>query len=205
MLAVDVSLERDSLLLEGLTRDVADVAEVFLVVDEFSVLFSECSECIKHDTWYDVAEQNTKEDTVKHVIGEADDLELFHGLTDGTWDKELQNTVKHGLAHLFWGFFARVNVLLIVAEGDSTEHEGKDDSHEADIGKFFDVHTDGFEDVSDFRVVAENIHDVEEVDGWMEEGPEEGYTYIDQDTIELSCFVEGLFSITSFQGFMDQW
>lgn len=197
MLAVDVSLERDSLLLEGLTRDVADIAEVFFIMNELSVLFSQCSKCIKHDTWYDVAEQNTKEDAIEHIIGETDDLELLHSLTYGTRDEELQDTVKHGLAHLFWRFLARVNVLLVVAEGDSTEHEGKDDSHEADIGKFFDVHADGFEDVSDFRVVAENIHNMKEVDGWMEEGTEEGYTYIDQDTIELSCFVEWLLSIAS--------
>lgn len=205
MLAVDVSLERDSLLLEGLTRDVANVAEVFLIMDEFSVLFSKCSECIEHDTWYDVAEQNTKEDTIEHVIRETDDLELLHSLTYGTRDKELQDAVKHGLTHLFWWLLARVNVLLIVTEGDSTEHKGKDHSHEADICKFFDVHTDSFEDVSNFRVVAEDIHDVKEVDGRMEESTKEGYTYIHQDTIKLSSFVERLFSVTSFQSFVDQW
>lgn len=205
MLAVDVSLERDSLFLEGLTRDVANVAEVFLIVDKFSVLFSECSECIKHDTWYDVAEQNTKEDAIEHVIRETDDLELLHGLTNGTRDKQLQDTVKHGLTHLFWWFLPRVNVFLVVTEGDSTEDEGKDYSHKAHISKFFDVHTDSFEDISDFRIVAEDIHDMKEVDGWMEESTEEGYTYIHQDTIELSSFVEWLLSVTSFQGFMNQW
>lgn len=102
MLAIDMSLERDSLLLEGLTRDVANVAEIFLVVDEFSVLFSECSECIKHDTRYDVAEQDTKEDTIEHVVRETNDLKLLHSLTNGTRDKELQDTVKHGTTHLLW-------------------------------------------------------------------------------------------------------
>lgn len=204
MFAIDMSLEWDSLLLEGLTRDVANIAEVFLIMNEFSVLLSQCSECIKHDTWNDVAEQNTKEYAIEHIIWETDDLELLHSLTDGTRYEKLQDTVKHGLTHLFWRFLARINVLLIVAEGDGTKHERKDNSHETDIGKFFDVHTDGFEDVTDFGVVAENIHDMKEVDGWMEECTKEGYTYIDQDTVELSCFVEWLISIASLQGFMDQ-
>lgn len=102
MLAIDMSLERDSLLLEGLTRDVANVTEVFLIMNEFSVLFSECSECIKHDTRYDVAEQNTKEDTIEHVVRETDDLELFHSFTNGTRYKELQDAVKHRTTHLLW-------------------------------------------------------------------------------------------------------
>jgi hypothetical protein len=68
---------------------------------------------------------------------------------------------------------------LIVAEGDSTKNEGEDDSHDTNICKFFDVHTDSFENITNFRVIAEDIHYVQEVYGRMEEGSEESNTNID--------------------------
>ena len=87
VLAVDVVLEGDTLLLEGLSGNVANVAIVFLIVHQFVVLLSECSEGVEHDTRNDIAEKNAEEDAVDHIVWETHDLELLHRLPYGSGDE----------------------------------------------------------------------------------------------------------------------
>lgn len=96
-------------------------------------MLSQCSECIQHNTRNDIAEENTEENTVYHIIREPHYLEFFHSLADSTWDKELHDTVNHGLTHLICWLVTRIDVLLVVAESDSTEDKSEDNAHDTDI------------------------------------------------------------------------
>jgi hypothetical protein len=87
MLTMNVVLEWNALLLECLSRNVANIAIIFLIVDQFVVLLSQGSEGVEHDTIYDIAEKNSKEDAVDHIIWKAHNLELLHGLAYRTRDE----------------------------------------------------------------------------------------------------------------------
>ena len=189
MFAVDVVFEGDSFLLEGLTIDVADVAVIFFVVLQVVGDVSQGGEGVEHDTRDDVAEEDAEEDAVDRVVEETDDLEGLHRLGDCSRNEELEDAVEHCLTHLAFGLLSWINVFLVVAEGDCAEDEGEDNAHEADIEEFDHVESDGAEDVADFWVVAEDVHDMEEVDGRVEEGAHEGDSHVEGHSPELHAVV----------------
>ena len=84
MLLSGVLGEVDSLLFEGFSTYIADVAVIFLVVVSVVGLFSQAGEGVKHESADDVAEKHIKEGYIDDVIEEASDLELFHGLAYST-------------------------------------------------------------------------------------------------------------------------
>jgi hypothetical protein len=108
------------------------------------------------------------------------------------------------LAHLVRRLLSRIDVFHVVTESDSTEDKSENYAHETNITQLDYVETDGFEDVSDFRDVAEDVHDVQEVYGRVEESPEESHQHVDQHSIELACLIQWLRGITSLHGLVNQ-
>ena len=93
MLTINVLLEIQSSLFNGLPIYVTNVAIVLLVVKQLISQISETGKGVKHDTWNNVTEKNAKEDTINRVINESHCFEGLHGFSYGTWDEELQNTI----------------------------------------------------------------------------------------------------------------
>jgi hypothetical protein len=108
------------------------------------------------------------------------------------------------LAHFVSGLISRVNILHVVAESYSTKDESEDHTHKADVGKLLDVNGNSFEDISDLRIVAENIHDVQEEKGGMDERSEKCNSDVHGHSIELCAGIEWLTSVSSFQYFVNQ-
>jgi hypothetical protein len=104
----------------------------------------------------------------------------------------LQDTLNHRLAHLVRRLLARIHVFHVVTESDSTEDESKHYSHETDIAQLDYIDADCLENVSDFGNVAEDIHDVQEIDGRVEESSEESDKNINQHSVEFACLIERL-------------
>jgi len=91
--------EVGSLLLECLPADVANVAEVLLVVGSGLALFSETGKGVEHKSAHDVAEHGVEEGDVDDIVDEADYLELLHCLADSPRNVELAYAVQHSVAH----------------------------------------------------------------------------------------------------------
>lgn len=142
-------------------------------MDQFIVLLSQRSKGVEHDTRYDIAEKNSKENAVDHIIWKTHYLELLHGLPYRTRHKQLQDTLDHRLTHLVRRLLPRIDVFHVVAESDSTEDKSKHYSHETHITQLNYVYTNCLENVTDFGNVTEDIHDVQEIYGRIEESSEE--------------------------------
>jgi hypothetical protein len=99
VLILSVLDEGFALLLELLSGDVTNVAEVLLVVGQVLINGSQTAERVQHDTRHNVTKQQPKERYVNHVIREPHDFELRHGLTDHARYKQLHQTVNYRLAH----------------------------------------------------------------------------------------------------------
>jgi len=178
MRPVDVLLEWFLLLLEGLPGHIADVAHVVFIVLQGIRLIPQTSKSIEHDTRDNVGEHCSKENAVYCVIGEPYNLEGLHWLPDSSRYIESQDALHHCLTQVLLWISAGVNIFLVVAEGDRAEDKGKDHSHEADVEQLWELQADSLEDVPDFGVIAENVHDVNEVQGREEKGPNEWHSHI---------------------------
>jgi inner membrane protein involved in colicin E2 resistance len=82
VLAADVLLEGNSLLLEGFSVDITNVTLVLLIPLEVIGNVSQTREGVEHDTRNDVAEHYTEEDSVYSVITEPHNLEGLHRLSN---------------------------------------------------------------------------------------------------------------------------
>jgi hypothetical protein len=194
---VDVLLEGLFLLLQGLPTDVANVALVLLVVLQLVGLVPQAAKSVQHDTRYDVGQHSSEENAIDGIVGEPHYLKGFHRLPNGPRNIQSQNTLHHGLAEVLLRVTTGVDIFLIVAEGDRAEDKGEDDPHEADVEELGEFEADGFEDVADLGVVAENIHDVDEVERRIEESTHEGYDHVDGYSPELSAEVQRLSGVAT--------
>jgi hypothetical protein len=116
----------------------------------------------------------------------------------------LQDALNHRLAHLVRRLLARIDVFHVVTESDSTEDKSKHYSHEADIAQLDYIDANCLENVSDFGNVTEDIHDVQEIDGRIEESSEESDKNINQHSVEFTCLIERLRGVTAFQCLVNQ-
>jgi hypothetical protein len=93
MCSTNVVLEIFSVFLYSLSWSVADVTVITFILQKIAIYLPEWAEWIKHNTRNDISEQNSKENTVYHVVHESHNLKGFHCLADRTWYKQLQNAV----------------------------------------------------------------------------------------------------------------
>ena len=87
MFAIDVIFEVNSIFLEVWSVNIADITIVLFVFQDLVVSVSELREGIKHNTWDDTAEENTKEYAVYCVVAKSNDLKFIHSLWYSTWNK----------------------------------------------------------------------------------------------------------------------
>lgn len=202
MFTIDVLVKRNPSLFERLSIDFANVALVLFVLLQFIRHISKTTESIQHDTWNDIAKHNSEEDSINRIVSEPYELERLHRLSDRTRNIQLEDTLHHGLAKLFLRFLACINIFLVVAECDSTEDEGKDNPHHTHIEQLEDIETDCFEDISYFGIVAEDIHDVDEKDGRVEECADKGYSDIQCYSPKLGALIQWLCRLPSAQDYI---
>ena len=153
-------IERQPILLECLSGNIAYIAQILLIISQFTIAFSQRCKCIQHNTRDDVAEQNLEEDEVDHVIAIAHNLEALT-IAYRTRHEKFHDAVHHTLAHLLSISFSIIDILLVITESNRTEHKSKHHTHETHISQFFDIDTDSLENITNLRNVAENIHQMQ--------------------------------------------
>ena len=127
---------------------------------------SKTSKSVQHYTWNDVAKKQSKEGDVYHIVSESENLKLIHSLSNGSRYKELHQTVKNGLTHLGFRFSFTIDIFHVVTECHCAEDEHEHDSQETHIKDALDAQCDGCKDVTQVRVVAENIDDNKVTNGY---------------------------------------
>jgi hypothetical protein len=101
------------------------------------------------------------------------------------------------LTELTFRLFSRIDIFLIIAKCNCTKNKSKHNTHKTHIQKLSYIQSNSSENVTNFRVVAENVHNVDEIQGRIEKCTNERYSNIEGNSPELSTVVKRLGSLTS--------
>ena len=162
MFLVGVLRELLTFLFHHLSGHVANVALVGLVVSKSFVLFPQTTKGIEHNTLDDVSEQHAKECAVNHVVSEPANFKFLHCLGYGARHIQRHDTIQYVIAHFINSLAFSIDVLHVVAKGNSTEHKYEHDAHETDIEQRLDVDSNGFENVGQDLNFTEDFNQVDE-------------------------------------------
>lgn len=104
---------------------------------------------------------------------------------------------------IFFSLVSSENVLHVVTEGHSTKDKGENDSHKADINQLRYFESNSLKDVANFRVVTKDIHNMNEIERWMEEGSNERDDDINCYSPKLGTKIKRLSCLPSLEYFME--
>ena len=110
----------------------------------------------------------------------------------------MENTIHHWLTEVFLRLITWKDIFLIVTESNCAENKGKYYTQDTNIEELVDVETDSFENVTNFWIIAEEIHDVYEVERRIEESSNKWDKDIEENSPELRTEVDWLCGISSF-------
>lgn len=161
-----------------------NVAPVLLVIVHFLPFASELGECVDHDAWDDVPEQQAKENEVNQICHKTHKLELLNGSSYRPADVEIHDATDDGVTWVSWVCLAhQVEGICFIAY--ETENVDEYDPQHSYWEELIQVVEYGIEDIGQGLILKEEVDDVDE-EGWLAiESSEQACYQVQEHILEL--------------------